>query len=76
MREKLLGNQDQLYDQDDQLARIAGYAEDTINTMNNVNQDLRNQRDQINNISDKNQYVDKKVAQTGTVVNQMTRKEF
>ena len=42
--------------------------EATINTMNAANQDLRNQRDLIKNVADKNAYVNSKVGETGSVV--------
>ena len=44
--------------------------------MNDTNQTLRNGRDIIVGISDKNQEARSKVEQTSTIVNQMTRKEF
>ena len=37
---------------------------------------MRQQRDLIQNISEKNMYVNSKVGETGLVVNQMTRKEY
>ena len=76
MRTKLLGEQETLYQQDDQLSNIRAMAENTIDTNNATNQAMRQQRDLIQNINEKNMYVNSKVGETGSVVNQMTRKEY
>ena len=69
MRQQLLSEDEKLYKQDDQLSNIMQLGQATIDTMNNANQDLRQQRDIIGNVAEKNAYANSKVAETGSVVN-------
>ena len=75
-RAKNLGNLDQQYEQDDQISRIKRDGIDTQNIMIDTNQDMRQQRDILLNIDEKNKDINRKVDKTNVVVIQMTKTEF
>ena len=54
MRQKLLGTDEQLYHQDDQLNNIKQMGLETIAVNNDTNMELRVQREVVNAIADKN----------------------
>ena len=74
-RAKNLGNLDQQYEQDDQISRIKRDGIDTQNIMIDTNQDMRQQRDILLNIDEKNKDINRKVDKTNVVVIQMTKTE-
>lgn len=76
VREKLLGTDNQLYEQDEQLNNIKKVGLATININNETSDDLKRQRYIIESINEKNQLALNSVEKTGSVVGEMTRKEF
>ena len=76
MREKLLGTDNQLYQQDDQLENIKRTGLATVNVNNETSDDLKRQRYIIESIAEKNQVALNSVEKTGSVVGEMTRKEY
>lgn len=76
IRQQLLSDDDKLYSQDEQLQRIKATGINAMNTMTVTNQDLRQQRDVIGSINDKNSAINTQMEATNKKVLEMTRKEF
>ena len=76
VRQKLLNGTNNLNKMDNKLIDIEKQGMETADIMRNANTDLRNQRDDIQRIQDRNKAINDNLKQGKKVISQISRKEM
>ena len=71
-----MNNQGELYDQENQLGNIKKLGYEANDNMRNANQGLRDQRDIIQNVAEKNVQIAKGLNEGNKIIVRMTRREM